>query len=68
MAPHSTKPQLIFMMSSYLENQYYLGDSNTLPSTAAAGGSTLAISGMQLFFALRKHFPEDFTSVMLVSF
>jgi hypothetical protein len=38
----------------------------TLPSTAAAQGSTLAISGTQLLCALRKHFPEDFTSGMLI--
>jgi hypothetical protein len=43
------------------------GDSYTIPSTAAAGVTTLAISGTQLLCALRKHSPEDFTSVMLVS-
>jgi hypothetical protein len=32
-----------------------------------ARGTTLAISGTQLLCALRKHFPEDFISVMMVS-
>jgi hypothetical protein len=49
-------------------NQYHLDASYTLPTPAAAQGTTLAISGTQLFCALRKHFPEDFTSVILVSF
>jgi hypothetical protein len=44
-----------------------LGDSYTLPSTAAAQGTTLALSGTQLLCALREHIPEYFTSVMLVS-
>jgi hypothetical protein len=49
-------------------NQYHLGDSYSLsPSTAAAEGTTLAISGTQILGAIRKHFPKDFTSVMLVS-
>jgi hypothetical protein len=48
-------------------NQYHLGDSYTLPSTAAAWGTTMAISGTQLLCVLRKYFPEDFTSVMLIS-
>jgi hypothetical protein len=55
------------MALSYLPNQYNLGDFYTLPSTAAAGYTTLGISGTQLLCALRRHFPEDFTSVMLVS-
>jgi hypothetical protein len=63
----TAKPQLIFMMPSCLQNQYHLGDSYTLPSTDAEGGTTLAISGTQLLCALRKYFPEDFTSVILVS-
>ena len=40
-----------------LQNQYHLDDSYTLPTTAAARGTTLAISGTQLLYALRKHFP-----------
>lgn len=59
MTSHSAKPQL--HDQSCLQNQYHLGDSYTLPSPAAAGGRT------QLLCALRKHFPEDFTSVVLVS-
>jgi hypothetical protein len=55
------------MTPSYLQNQYHLGDSYALPNTAAAEGTTLAIFGTQLLCAPRKHFPEDFTSVMLVS-
>jgi hypothetical protein len=43
------------------------GGSSILPSTAAAQDTALAISGAQLLYALRKLFPEDFTSVMLVS-
>jgi hypothetical protein len=54
------------MIPSCLQNQYHLGDSYTLPSTGAAQGTTLALSGTQLLCALRKHFP-DFMSVMLVS-
>ena len=67
MASHSAKPQLLFMTTSYLQSQYHLGDSYVLPSIAAAHGTTLAISGTQLLCALRKPFPEDFSSVMLVS-
>jgi hypothetical protein len=48
--------------------QYHLDDSYTLPSTAAAQGTTMAIFGTQVLCALRRHFPKDFTSVMLVSF
>jgi hypothetical protein len=58
------KSQLFFMTPSCFINQYHLGDSYTLPSPAAA---TLSISGTQLLCALRKQYPEDFTSVMLVS-
>ena len=42
-----------------LKNQYHLGVSYTLPSPAAAQGTTLAISGTHPLCALRKHFPED---------
>ena len=52
---------------SCLQNQYHLGDSYTLPSPAAARNTTLAISGTQPLCAFRKHFPEDVTSMMLVS-
>jgi hypothetical protein len=55
------------MAPSCLQNQYHLGDPYTLPSPAVAGDTTLAISGTQLLCDLRKHFPEDFTAVMLVS-
>jgi hypothetical protein len=41
--------------------------THSLPCTAAARGTTLDISGTQLLCGLGKHFPEDFTSVMLVS-
>ena len=57
---------MLFMNPSCLQNQYHLYDSYTLPSIAAAGGITLAISGTQLLCALRTHFPEDFISVMMV--
>jgi hypothetical protein len=43
------------------------GDSYTLPSSDAPEIKTLAISGTNILCTLRKHFPEDFTSVMLVS-
>lgn len=33
LASHSAKPQLLSMTSSYLQNQYHLGDFYTLPST-----------------------------------
>jgi hypothetical protein len=55
------------MVSSCLQNQYHLGDSFTLPSTAVAEGAILAISGTEYLFALTKHFPEAFTSVIPVS-
>jgi hypothetical protein len=67
MTSHHAKPQLFFMTPLCLQNQYHLGDSYTLPSPAATQGTTLAISGTQLLCAPKKHFPEDFTSVMLVS-
>ena len=40
-------------MPSCRQNQYQLDDSYTSPSTAAAQGTTLAISGTQLLCALR---------------
>jgi hypothetical protein len=67
MDSHSAKPQLLSVTPSCLQNQYHLGDSYTLPSPAAAQGTTLAISGTQPLYAFRKHFPEDVTSMMLVS-
>jgi hypothetical protein len=62
---HSAKPQLLSMTPSCLQNQYHLG-TYTLPIPAAAQGTILSIFGTQLHCALRKYFPEDFTSVMLV--
>jgi hypothetical protein len=67
MASYSAEPQPLFITTSRLQNQNHLGDSYTLPSSAAAQSTTLAISGTQPLCALRKHFPEDFTSMMLVS-
>jgi hypothetical protein len=55
------------MIPSCVQNQYQMGDSYTLPSKAAAQGTTLAIFGTQLLCALRKHFAEDLTTMMLVS-
>ena len=52
---------------SCLQNQYHLGDSYMWPSSAATQGTILAISGTQFLCPLRKHFLEDFTSMMLVS-
>lgn len=54
---------------SGLENQNHMDASHPLPSTAAAQGPTLAVSGTQPqpLCALGKHFPEGFTSVMLFS-
>jgi hypothetical protein len=57
MASHSDKPQMFFMTPSWLQNQYHLGDSYTLPSTAAAQDTTLGINGTQLLCILRKYFP-----------
>ena len=67
LASHSAKPQLLSMIPSFLHKQYHLNDSSTLPSPATAWGTTLSISGTQLLCAPRKQFPEDFTSMMLVS-
>jgi hypothetical protein len=47
MASHSAVPQLLCVTPSYLQNQYHLGNSYTLPSTVTAQGTTLAISGTQ---------------------
>ena len=66
-ASHSAKSQLFFITSSCLQNQYGPGNSYTLQSTVAASSTTLAISGIQLLCVVRKHFPEDLTSVILVS-
>jgi hypothetical protein len=66
MASHCAEPQLLCMTSSCLQNQYHLGESYTLPSPATAQGTTLAISGIQPLCS-QKHFPEDVTSMMLVS-
>ena len=52
-ASHSAKPQLFLMTPSCLQNQNHLGDSYLLPSTAAEGDATLAVSGTQLLCALR---------------
>jgi hypothetical protein len=67
LASHSAKSQLFSMIPSCLQNQYHLDDPYTLPSSAATRGTAMVISGTQLLYVLRKHFPEDFTSVMLVS-
>lgn len=70
--PGFSKPQLLSMTCSCLQNQYHLSDSYILPSPATCRRS---ISGTQVvyiyiftFCAPRKHFPEDFTLVMLISF
>jgi hypothetical protein len=42
------------MTPSYLQTQYHLSDSYTIPSTATAQGTTFSISGKQLFCVLRK--------------
>ena len=67
MASHHAKPQLLSMTQLCLQNQFHLGDSFPLPCTAVAGGTTLAISRTQLLCSLIKHFPEDVTSMILVS-
>jgi hypothetical protein len=67
MASHSAKPQLLCMTPSCLQNQYHLGNSFTLLSPAAARGTTLAIYETQPLRVFRNHFPEDVTSMMLVS-
>jgi hypothetical protein len=59
----SAKPWLLSMTTLCLPNQYHLDDSYILP---ILDDSRKSISGIQLC-ALRKHFPEAFTSVMLVS-
>jgi hypothetical protein len=65
LASYSIKPQLLFI-TPYLQNQYHLGDSYTLPSSAATPGTKLVISQTYLLCAFSKHFPKDFTAVMLV--
>jgi hypothetical protein len=54
MTTYNAKPQLFFMTPSCLQNQYHLGDSYTLPSTAAAYGTSLAMFRTQLLCAFRK--------------
>jgi hypothetical protein len=39
------------MTPSFLQNQYHLHDSYTLPSAATAQGTTLAISGKQPLYS-----------------
>jgi hypothetical protein len=67
MASSSAKHQLLFMTPSCLQNHYHLGDSYRLPSTAAAGGTTLAISEHSFFVLSENSTQKIFTSVMLVS-
>jgi hypothetical protein len=66
MASHSAKPQLLCVTPSCLQNQYYLGNSYTLPGPATAQVQPW-LSLEHSLCALRKHFPEDVTSMMLVS-
>ena len=67
LASNSTKPHLLSTTPADLQILYYLG-YYTLPSPAAVPGTALDIFETQLLSTLRKHFPEDFTSVMLVFF
>jgi hypothetical protein len=67
LAAYSAKAQLMLMTPSCLQNQYHLGGSYTLSRPDAAQGTTLALSGTRLLCALRKHCPEHFTPVILVS-
>jgi hypothetical protein len=50
------------MTPSYLQNQYHLGDSYTLPSSAAARVITLELKVISLepnFFVLSKNTPQE---------
>jgi hypothetical protein len=47
MACHRAEPQLFFMTTSCLQNQYYLGDTYIVSSPEEAGSTTLAISEAQ---------------------
>ena len=47
MASHRAGHQLLYIIPSGLQNQYHVGNSNTLPSPATAQGTTLAISRTQ---------------------
>ena len=63
---HSAKPQLLSMTPSHLQNQDHLGDTHyqvQLPTQ----DTTMATAETELLCALRKCFPEDFTSVMPVA-
>jgi hypothetical protein len=65
-ASHNTKPQLLSMTPSYLQNQYHFGDSYTLPSVLQQEVQHRLSLEYSFFVLSQKHFPEDFTSMMLV--
>jgi hypothetical protein len=67
MASHSAKPQLFFMMSLCPQNQYHLGDSYTLPSKAAEGGTTLAIPGTHFHKTLPRRFHLNDAVLFLIT-
>jgi hypothetical protein len=62
-----TKPQLLSMVLSCLQNQYYLGNSYYQVQLPAGSTTQTPLELNFCVLTLRKHFPEDFTSVMLVS-
>lgn len=65
LAPHSAKPQLLFMTPSCLQNQYQWETLTHYQVSLQARGTTLAHTNYSFYLlTLRKHFSEDFSSVI----
>lgn len=65
LAPHNAKPQLLFMTPSCLQNQYQWETLTHYQVSLQARGITLAHTNYSFYLlTLRKHFSEDFSSVI----
>ena len=65
-ASHSAQSELLYVIPSCLQNQYHLGNSYHY-QVLLQHEVQLWLSLEHSLCALRKHFPEDVTSMMLVS-
>jgi hypothetical protein len=66
--PHSAKPQLLSMSHAYFQSQYHLGDSETTKFRCQHEVQPWPLLEHSFcVLALRKHFPEDITFMMLAS-
>lgn len=67
-ASHSAKPRLFSMTPSCLQNQYHMRDSQTTKvSCPCLIQPWPALEFKSVLYTVRKHFPEDVTSEMLIS-